>query len=92
MLLQSMANLLDHKHKFKKISLYGLDIDKKALVSCKQKLVKLDTQFKTTTINTNSLCIFGNSQKNKIFKELSKNISLNNGFDIIIVNPPWVQI
>ena len=89
MLLQSMASLLANNQKFKKISLCGLDIDKKALASCKQKLAKLDTQFKTTIINTNSLCLFGNSQKNKIFKQLSKNISSNNEFDVIIANPPW---
>ncbi len=89
MLLQSMANLLSNKQKFKKISLCGLDIDKKALASCKQKLVKLDTRFKTTTINTDSLCLFGNSQKNKISKQLSKNIASDNKFDVIIANPPW---
>ncbi len=89
MLLHSMASLLSHKQKFKKISLYGLDIDEKALASCKQKLAKLETHFKTTTIKTNSLCLFENSEKNKTLKQSSKNISLNKGFDIIIANPPW---
>ena len=88
-LLQSMASLLSGKRKFKKISLCGLDIDKKAIASCKQKLAKLDTHFKTTTINANSLYSFENSKNSKILKQLSKNASSNNKFDVIIANPPW---
>ena len=89
MLLQSMASLLSSKHTFKKISLYGFDVDEQALTYCNQKLVKLDTRFKTTTINTNSLCLFGNFKKTKTSKQLFKKISSNNCFDIVIANPPW---
>ena len=89
MLLESMTNSLSDKQIFKKISLWGLDIDKKALVYCRQKLLKLDTRFKTTTVNTNSLYLFETSKKNKTIKQLSKKISSNKGLDVIIANPPW---
>ena len=87
-LLQSMATSLSDKKRIAKIFLCGLDIDGKAVTSCRRKLGKFDARFKTMIVDANSLYFFENA-KNKTLIQIRKNFSFDNGFDLIIANPPW---
>ena len=83
-----MATSLSDKKRITKIFLCGLDIDDKAVTSCRRKLGKFDARFKTMVVDANSLYFFENA-KNKTLIQIRKNFSFDNGFDLIIANPPW---
>lgn len=92
MLLQSMASLLsaNQTNQFNQVSLWGMDLDKKALMSCKQNLTKFDNDFEIHMANVNSLCALENNpSKEKIFKTAFEPGSFYHKFDVVIANPPW---
>ena len=87
-LLQSISNIFAREIKSKKITLYGFDVDQKALARCRKKLQRLDaSRFSHHTINANSLCWFTDLQHEN--SQTPKRNIPPCGFDVIIANPPW---
>ncbi|MDH5482651.1 MAG: N-6 DNA methylase [Candidatus Bathyarchaeota archaeon] len=88
-LLSSMVYALRSSEKRMRITLCGVDIDRKAIETSKKKLESLDAIDNVVLINTNSLVPFGKKDLLQGWKRIFKKASVNGGFDGLIDNPPW---
>ncbi len=68
-----------------KLKLFGLDIDKRAIMHAKKRFSKQEAP---SFINTNGLCPFNKTNDNG-WITVKKRFSVSNQFDCVIANPPW---
>jgi len=88
-LLSSMANALQSNEKRMRITLCGVDIDRKAIETSKKKLESLEAIDNVVLINTNSLVPFGKKELLQGWGKIFEKASVKGGFDGLIDNPPW---
>lgn len=87
-LLESMITTLQDNKQLKRITLCGVDIDRKAIVTSKQRLESFNNT-NLVFINTNSLCPFNKTTLKQGWKRIFDEASVAEGFDCLIDNPPW---
>lgn len=87
-LLKAIATELQGNSQLERITLCGVDIDRKAIETSRQRLTQLGGITNVTLVNTNSLCPF-DKELLQGWKKIFEEASVTDGFDCLIDNPPW---
>jgi len=89
-LLDSVTRLLMSKKRKRRVTVCGIDVDQNAIMLCKKRLGQtFREKISLSTIHTNALCPYGVSTLDKGLKQIFDEASIDNGFDVLIANPPW---
>ena len=90
-LLKSITEtILQKSIKAKKVIVMGTDIDKNAINSCRIRLSSIaNDRLKIELINTNALIPFKQDSLVTGWQKIINNVDANEGFDLLIANPPW---